>query len=72
MVEFSIVWFILYFVPSAIAVMRKMHNVGPVIVVNLFFGWTIIGWIVALAMSVAANKKPPFVTTTGNLPPPKN
>jgi hypothetical protein len=41
----------LYFVPTIIAVMRKKSNMGSVIVVNVFLGWTGIGWVVALAMS---------------------
>jgi len=45
---------VLYFLPFIIA--RKKHNSGSVFVVNLFLGWTIIGWIVALAM--AANNPP--------------
>lgn len=56
MFEFSIVWLALYFVPSIVAIFKKMHNTGPVIVINLLLGWTFIGWIVALAMSVSQNK----------------
>lgn len=39
----------LYFLPSIIA--RKKPNNGSVLVVNLFLGWTLIGWVVALAMA---------------------
>jgi T4 superinfection immunity protein len=41
-----------YFVPTLVAVSRS-KRVGPVIVVNLFLGWTLIGWVVALAMAVS-------------------
>lgn len=41
-----------YFIPTIIAYVRKVTNVGSVFVINLFLGWTFIGWIVALAMSV--------------------
>jgi len=44
----------LYFLPTIVALARKMPNVGSVIVINLFLGWTIIGWIVALAMSLGS------------------
>jgi len=40
-----------YFVPTIVAVVRKVTNQGSVAVINLFLGWTIIGWIVALAMA---------------------
>jgi hypothetical protein len=42
---------LLYFLPLIIAVSRKVRNQGSVLVVNLFLGWTLIGWIVALAMA---------------------
>lgn len=37
-----------YFLPSIIAKARHHHNQTPIVLVNLFFGWTAIGWIVAL------------------------
>jgi RNA polymerase subunit RPABC4/transcription elongation factor Spt4 len=41
-----------YLLPTIIAYTRKVTNVGSVFVINFFLGWTFIGWIVALAMSV--------------------
>ena len=41
----------LYFIPSIVAGFRHVTNVGSVVVVNLFLGWTLIGWVVALAMA---------------------
>jgi len=41
----------LYFVPTIVAVFRKVTNQGSVAVINIFLGWTFIGWIVALAMA---------------------
>jgi uncharacterized RDD family membrane protein YckC len=40
-----------YFVPSIVAVVRKVPKVGAVAVVNTFVGWTVIGWAVALYMA---------------------
>jgi hypothetical protein len=40
-----------YFLPTIIAVSRKVPNIGSVVVVNVFLGWTFIGWVVALAMA---------------------
>jgi hypothetical protein len=42
---------VLYFLPSIIAVARKVRRQGSVVVINLFLGWTFIGWVVALAMA---------------------
>ena len=41
----------LYFVPSVVAVIRGVPNIGSIIVINFFLGWTFIGWVVALAMA---------------------
>lgn len=42
---------LLYFLPALVAFARHVRNTGSVLVVNLFLGWTIVGWIVALAMA---------------------
>lgn len=43
-----------YLLPTLIAGSRKYHNIGTVAVVNIFLGWTFIGWVVALAMAASA------------------
>ncbi|MEU9622092.1 MULTISPECIES: superinfection immunity protein [unclassified Streptomyces] len=45
-----------YFVPAVVAFSRGMSNRGTVLVINLFLGWTVIGWIVALAMAAGSNR----------------
>ena len=49
----------LYFLPAFIAHNRRHRNFGPVLVINLFLGWTVIGWVVALAMAASDNVRPP-------------
>jgi RsiW-degrading membrane proteinase PrsW (M82 family) len=39
----------LYFLPTIIAALRHKRNTMPIFIVNFAFGWTLIGWIVALA-----------------------
>lgn len=41
----------LYFLPTIVAVARKVTNQGSVFVINFFLGWTFVGWVVALAMA---------------------
>lgn len=41
----------MYLLPAGVALMRDHHLRGPIIVVNVLFGWTLIGWGVALAMA---------------------
>jgi cytochrome c biogenesis protein CcdA len=49
----------IYFVPSLVAYNRRVLNRAPIFVINLFLGWTFIGWVVALAMAVSRNVEPP-------------
>ena len=48
-----------YLIPTIIAVMRKVPNVGSVAVINILLGWLMIGWVVALAMAVRTAPVPP-------------
>lgn len=41
----------LYFLPTIVAVTRKVTNQGSVFVINFFLGWTFVGWVVSLAMA---------------------
>jgi len=49
-----------YFMPTIIAFLRHVPNAGSVAVINTFLGWTLIGWVVSLAM--ACRSTPPSVT----------
>lgn len=40
-----------YFVPAIVANQGKTKNRGTVTVLNIFLGWTFIGWVIALAMA---------------------
>lgn len=44
---------VIYSIPTMVAVGRRHHNVGPIVTINFFLGWTLIGWVVALAMAVS-------------------
>lgn len=48
-----------YFLPTIVAVYADAPNTASIAVINVFLGWTFIGWVVSLAMAVAGN------TTTG-------
>lgn len=41
-----------YFLPTIVAWGRKRMT-APILVINLFLGWTLIAWVVALAMAVS-------------------
>jgi len=40
-----------YWFPTIMAFMRHVPAKSQVLVVNLFLGWTFIGWVVALVMA---------------------
>jgi hypothetical protein len=44
---------IFYFVPSLIALIRG-NNFASIFAVNLFLGWSLVGWVVALAWALSA------------------
>lgn len=41
----------LYFLPTVIAIGRKINKPAGVIAVNVLLGWTLIGWVAALVMA---------------------
>ena len=59
----------LYFVPSIIAKSRDHHQFATILVLNIFLGWTFIGWVVCLAMSLSATDRG-GAPVTQVLPPP--
>jgi len=40
--------FVMYFLPSIIALVRSKRDVTGIVLLNFFLGWTMIGWVVAL------------------------
>jgi hypothetical protein len=46
---------IIYFLPTIIGHKRWHKNLKGIFLTNLFFGWAVIGWLVALIWSVSDN-----------------
>lgn len=44
----------MYFLPSAVAVFRKHHQAGAILVLNLLLGWTFIGWVICAVWACTA------------------
>ena len=51
-----LVW--LYLLPWWVAKGRKHPNVYSIAVVNIFLGWTFVGWVICLAWSLSAAGRP--------------
>lgn len=58
-VIFALIVFV-YFIPVTVAMYREEANTAQVFVVNLFFGWSLLGWVIALVMAL---RSPPPTTT---------
>ncbi|MGA8763594.1 MAG: superinfection immunity protein [Candidatus Sulfotelmatobacter sp.] len=44
--------FLMYFLPTIIAIARSKRDITSILLLNFFLGWTMIGWIVALVWAV--------------------
>jgi hypothetical protein len=47
--------FVMYFLPSIIALGRNKRDITAIVLLNFFLGWTMIGWVVALVWAVKAD-----------------
>jgi hypothetical protein len=58
-----------YFIPAIVALERLHHNRGAIFVLNLFLGWTLLGWVVALVWACMnpATAAAPLPTEVGCL-----
>jgi hypothetical protein len=46
--HFFAAWFVMYFLPTIVALARSKRDALAIFLLNLFLGFTVIGWIVAL------------------------
>jgi hypothetical protein len=51
---FLILMILGYFLPTIIARTRGHPNSAPIGIINFFFGWTFLGWFIALVWSATA------------------
>lgn len=64
--HFVIVGILLYFLPSIIA--HNKRDFAAIFIVNLLFGWTVVGWIIALVWACAADVRPHVLVVAGPTP----
>jgi Superinfection immunity protein len=50
----------LLFLPTLVAKFRRHPNVFPIFLVNLFFGWSFVGWVIALVWACTRPAAPIF------------
>ena len=59
-----------YLLPTAIAYYREHRNTTAITVLNLFLGWTLVGWVAALVWALVDRAAMPVavVSTQGAVP----
>jgi hypothetical protein len=40
--------FLMYFLPSVVAFARNKRDTTSIVLLNIFLGWSVIGWVIAL------------------------
>lgn len=48
----------IYLLPAIIAEKRNHRNKLSITILNVFFGWTFLGWVISLAMACGADTVP--------------
>ncbi len=54
---------LIYFLPFIIGETRDAPHIGSIFAINLVFGWSVIGWVVALVMALRSVDGPPMLFT---------
>jgi len=53
----------LYFLPTIVG--HHKRDVLGIFLVNFFFGWTVIGWVIAMIWACASEANPPVLVVAG-------
>jgi hypothetical protein len=48
LILFALVGLAIYFIPASVALAREHENALAITTLNLFLGWTLLGWVIAL------------------------
>jgi len=48
---------LLYLLPTIVAVQRRKQNALSIMMVNLYLGWTILGWIAAMVWAHSVDRE---------------
>jgi hypothetical protein len=58
-----------YFLPTIIAILRQKTNTGAIFALNLFLGWSLIGWIISLVWALSSDNMRTQTIIVNNPPP---
>lgn len=51
----------IYIAPSLIAHLTERRHRWPITVINVFLGWTLVGWVVSLSWAVMKDREQQYV-----------
>jgi hypothetical protein len=59
---------VIYFAPAIVAAMRSHRQTAAIVLLNLFLGWTLVGWVVALVWAAmnGPQSAPGAIVTAGH------
>jgi hypothetical protein len=58
----------IHFLPTIVALLRHSRHTGAIFLINLFLGWTVIGWVVALVWAATSQPRWYAVPRYGYVP----
>ena len=58
---------LIYFLPSIVGYNKT--NINSVMIINIFLGWTFLGWVIALAMAAGGKREEQFTPISYNQDP---
>ncbi|KAB5626293.1 superinfection immunity protein [Pseudomonas putida] len=61
--------FVIYFLPTFVAAKRRHPNGTSIFLLDLFLGWTLLGWVAALVWSASSVKPESKVSKGGEAHP---
>lgn len=47
----------IYFIPMIVSIKRSHPQAGTISIINLFLGWTLLGWVISLAWAASSIEK---------------
>jgi hypothetical protein len=53
----ALIAMLIYFAPTIVAYNRRHMSSGAIFLLNVFLGWTVIGWILSLIWSFTGNTR---------------
>lgn len=54
--EYVLLILIIYLIPSIISLVKRKKDAIAIFALNIFLGWTFVGWVVSLVWSLKAER----------------